>query len=308
MKVSIVILTFDRPDELFKTVSRLVKDVPQDIEIIVVDNASKTPATQVLKVFENIRCLRMPENVGVGARNEGIRAAVGELVVTLDDDVRGLTSGGLKKVIECFEADSDLAALNFKVLEEGTGRQINWCHHRKVEEWGNKCFETYEISEGAVALKRELAVSVGLYPERYFISHEGPDLALRLMDAGGVVRYDPEIVVRHAQSEVARVSWRRYYYDSRNLIWFAYKYFGWRRGTPKLIVQLGAMLIYSVRDGYLKYWFKAVRDALSGLPEIKPDAQCIRNETWQRYDKIKDYNPSVFYLLKKRIFKRNVSI
>lgn len=308
IQISIVILTYNRPVELVKTVGSLNFLNSENTEVIVVDNASEEPAKDVLKPYPFVSVITLEDNLGVGARNVAIKEAKTEIVITLDDDVRGITVDGIERIVHAFTSDPKLSALNFKVLEEGTGKQINWCHHRKVEEWGNKPFETYEISEGAVALRREAVVNVGLYPENYFISHEGPDLAIRLMNAGGVVRYEPKISVQHARSEIARVSWRRYYYDSRNLIWFVYKYFGWRRGILKIFIELGALFIYSIRDGYLKYWIKALKDALLGLPMQKSEKQRISDETWRRYDNIKVHNPSVMYLLRKRLFSQDVSI
>jgi GT2 family glycosyltransferase len=308
LKVSILILTYNRPDELIKTVESLETLNLENTEVIVVDNASEEPAKDVLKSYPFVSVITLENNIGVGARNVAIKKAAGDIVITLDDDVRGITKDGIGRIINEFSKDPKLAALNFKVLEEGTGKQINWCHHRKVEDWGDKAFDTYEISEGAVALRREAVISVGLYPENYFISHEGPDLAIRLMNLGGVVRYEPKISVNHARSEVARVSWRRYYYDSRNLIWFVYKYFGWRRGILKIFIAVGALFFYSIRDGYIKYWFKALKDACLELPKCKSEKLMISDDAWCRYDEIKVHNPSVIYLLRKRIFNRDVSI
>lgn len=306
--VSILILTYNRPDELVKTAQSVSALNLENVEVLVVDNASEQPAKDVLQSYTFLSVITLDDNIGIAARNAGIKAAKGEIVITLDDDVRGIDINSIDRIISEFYNDPKLAALNFKVSEEGSSNQINWCHHRKVEEWGNKAFDTYEISEGAVALRKAAVLKAGLYPENYFISHEGPDLAIRLINAGFNVRYDPKIRVNHASSEQARVSWRRYYYDSRNLIWFIYKYFDLRRGCLKLLIELGALFIYSIRDGYFKYWFKAVIDGVAGIGSNSIKKVKISQHTWEKYDEISRYNPSVFYLLKKRVFRRGISI
>ena len=95
-----------------------------------------------------------------------------------------------RKIVSALSV-ADVAAVNFRVVDKETGEQINWCHHRKLEEFADRRFDTYEISEGAVAFRREVVIDAGLYPEIYFISHEGPDLALRIMDLGFRVIYNP---------------------------------------------------------------------------------------------------------------------
>jgi len=307
-KVSIVVLTYNREEELIKTINNLSNLKYEGLEIIVVDNASKEPAKIILDNFCNVKVITLDENIGVGARNIGISEASGKYVITLDDDVRGLKDEDILVLIDSFEKDESIAAINFKVLEEGTGKQINWCHHRKVEEWGDREFDTFEISEGAVAFRREVVINAGLYPDYYFISHEGPDLAIRLMNNGYIVSYNPKVIVEHAQSLTARVSWRRYYYDTRNLIWFIFKYFGFRVGVKKLVIGLGALFVYSVRDGYIKYWFKGVFDSLKVLKKVKEDKVQINKKTWRRYKEIESFSPSFLYQLKKRLFNKNVSI
>lgn len=306
-KLSVVVLTFSRPSEILNNITQLLTLTYKDLEIVVVDNASEIPVSSILPEDPRVKIIILEENVGVAGRNVGISAASGEIIITLDDDVTGITDDSIDKILELFEKP-DIAAINFKVLDEKTGEITNWCHHRMQEIYSDISFDTYEISEGAVAFKKNIIVQAGMYPSLFFISHEGPDLAIRIMDLGYRVIFTPEIIVKHSHCQVARVDWRRYYYDTRNAVWLVTRSFPILTGARILIMDIGPMFIYSIRDGYFKYWLKGVYDAVLKLKEVIKSRKKISKKTHRAYKEISSYNPSVFYILKRRLFKKNVSI
>lgn len=304
--ISIVVLTYNRKDEIKRNLSELKKINYSPLEIIVVDNCSEIPVRSFID-DETINIVRMPQNLGVAGRNEGVKVARGEIVVTLDDDVFGFNDQAITELNRIFQ-DSTIGAVNFKVIDDLTENQVNWCHKRKVEEYGDQTFDTVEISEGAIAFRREAITEAGLYPEYFFISHEGPDLALRIMNLGYRVIYYPKIVVRHSHAVAGRPGWRRYYYDTRNQIWLLARLFPISIGWRKAIIGLGAMFVYALRDGYFLYWVKGVRDGLGGVRRAYKDRTNINAETWQRYKAIQKHNAGFFYMVKKRLFSRSVRI
>ena len=196
--ISVVILTYNRLEELRCRLSELSLLAYPRLQVIVVDNCSEIPASSLAEEFPRVNFIRSPGNIGTGGRNIGISQANGEIAICLDDDVGGLTDDALLSVCQLFE-DASLGGVCFKVIEATTDRITNWVHHRSVEDFAETSFETYEITEGAVAFRRDVAISAGLYPESFFISHEGPDLAFRIMELGYRVIYTPTVTVRHAE-------------------------------------------------------------------------------------------------------------
>jgi ADP-heptose:LPS heptosyltransferase/GT2 family glycosyltransferase len=96
MLVSVVIPTHNRGEELLSTLNCLLaNDVPDGhkVEIITVDDASASPPAPLLEKVKtappfSLSCIRLEENVGPsGARNAGFRAAGGEIVLFMDDDI-----------------------------------------------------------------------------------------------------------------------------------------------------------------------------------------------------------------------------
>ncbi|MBD3656210.1 glycosyltransferase [Marinobacter sp.] len=303
MKVSVVLLSYNRPEEIFRNVQELYHSLDRNVEIIVVDNNSLTPVFDIISPkFPEVKVIRLADNLGVAGRNYGVQKAKGEFVITLDDDVFGFKMEDANVIVSKFESNPKLSAINFKIVDDVTKESVNWIHHRDVNEWVNITFNTYEISEGACAFRRSDFIAVGGYPAYFFISHEGPDLALRLLNAGFSVIYFPKVEVRHAHSQVARVSWRRYYFDTRNLIWLVVRNMPAGLLIKTLIVGLGAQFIYSVRDGYVLYWIIAIRDAILKIKDVLSDRNPLKKEAALKYKKMHSYNVGYLKLLKIRIF------
>jgi GT2 family glycosyltransferase len=279
----------------------------QPLEIIVVDNCSAEPARNYLQEFlPAIKVIEMASNLGIAGRNRGIEEAGGEIVVTLDDDVYGLDGDDLRRIIDVL-ADPRVGAVCFKVVDPDN-RITNWCHHYDVDEYSDRSFVTNEITEGAVAFKRPVLQKSGLYPTRFFISHEGPDLAYRIMNQGYVVTYSPEVRVIHRHSPQGRASWRRYYYDTRNLLWLAVRNYRLLYGLKWVTIGLAAMFVYAARDGYLRYWGRGIWDGLVGLRQAYRERTPPTASTWAIVEDIERNRPGFWTMVKKRVFNRGVRI
>jgi GT2 family glycosyltransferase len=307
--VTISILTCERKDLIERQIKALSLIQYTPLEIIIVDNSVETDLSSLFsETDERFHWLPQHENKGVGARNIGLSEAKGEFIICLDDDVFGITDNDISFLVEMFQSDSFLGAACFKVINPETKKNINWCHHRKIEDDSNNVFITNEITEGAVAFRNATLKKSGYYPDFFFISHEGPDLAIRIMNAGYTVYYRPEVVVEHHHSLLNRKSWRRYYYDTRNLFFLVIRNYPVLAGILFLSTRLCAMFIYALRDGFLRYWFRAVFDALRMAPKVLKTRVVMNNNTMLILRNINQRKPSFFYLMKRRLFLKEIKI
>lgn len=307
VEFSVVVLTYNREKYIKAQLQSLA--ALTDTEIIIVDNCSDDDyAQRAAEGLPNVRVLRMKENLGAVGRNHGIADANGKYILTLDDDVWGITQQDLAHAKAKFEADPTAECLCFHVIDEQTANTINWMHHCDKHEFSGREFETYEISEGAAIFRASCFKKVGLYPEKFFISHEGPDLAFRIINAGGKILYFPGITVTHAHAIEGRPGWRRYYYDTRNLIWLAYRNYNIQLLLKRFPLQLAAMLFYSLRDGFLSYYVKAVRDAATGMKYFRGTRTPLSPEAYQRICQMDKNRPPLSYYIKERIFKKEVKL
>ena len=309
MKISISILTYNRANILIDLLKSLVLLSYNNVEIIVVDNCSSDHTYDAVHAnFPQVKYIRMQENIGVVARNVGILKSTGDIILTLDDDIIGIDDNKIQKIIKLFQQKYAVGAICFNVRDYYTGEICNWCHHYKKEEFYEKEFITDEITEGAVAFRRKALDQTNLYPDLFFISYEGADLLCSLLRAGYITIYTPEVSVRHRHASEGRVSWRRYYYDTRNQIWFVVRNYPLFWGGKYLARGLTAMLVYSIRDGYFLYWLKAIKDAFIKLPEVLKSRNPLTDSNIKLLKKISKHRPSVIYMLKKRMFSRKVRI
>lgn len=307
--VSLVILTYKRRELVLSLVEGIaqLKDVLEDI--VIVDNKSEEGLEEALALnYPEIKVLTLSDNVGTEGRNIGIKNVTSDIVILLDDDVFGLTKNHVALLLERFITNDQLAALCFKVIHAESENIINWCHHKPKELFADKSFETYEITEGAVAVRRNLFLEVGGFPGHFFISHEGPDLALRLIDAGYEVCYDPRVAVKHHQSTLGRASWRRYYFDTRNVIWLSVRNYPIVYGLRFLAVQQGAMLVYSIRDGFIKYYFKGTFDAIVNINQEWKARKVISTTTINKLKILNVQDEGFWVKVKKRLFSQDVGI
>jgi GT2 family glycosyltransferase len=306
---SLVILTFNRAARLAQLLESLVPVVTPEVELIVVDNHSQDETVSVISAARlPLTHLRTEANIGVAARNIGLERAAAEIVVCLDNDVFGIDRQALDVIKSAFDEDPKVAAINFKVLDPWTNQICNWVHHCKAEEFGDRTFETYEITEGAVAFRKSAVAEAGWYPEAFFLSHEGPDLAVRLIDRGYKVIYRGDIAVKHWHDSDGRQSWMTYYYDTRNQYWLAVRNFPTGYALRYLLRGHVSTWAYAVRDGYVKHWARGVRDGLAGLRTMGRDRRIVSAATMQALRTMDARRPSLPYMARKRLFRREMRL
>lgn len=103
--VSVIIPAFNRADTIYRAIKSVLAQKYEELEIIVVDDASTDNTEEVVRGFQDkrVRYLRQSENRGAAAaRNAGIEAARGEFAAFLDSDDEWL-AGKLDKQMKLFE-------------------------------------------------------------------------------------------------------------------------------------------------------------------------------------------------------------
>jgi len=308
IKISITILTYNRCIVLKQLLTSLMKLDYEPLELIVVDNYSADQTQQIVKKeFPSVNYIRTTKNLGAVARNFGIKAATGKFIITLDDDIFGITLEDIHNLINFFDNNKAVGALNFKILDLNNN-VCNWVHHCEKAKSYDTRFLTYEITEGAVAFRKSALDKVGYYPLHFFLSHEGPDLAFRLLENGFTVEYSNLIVVLHSHSTLGRRRWYNYYYDTRNQFWLALQNFPVSYALKYLTIGIISMFLYSLRDGYVKYWVKGIRDGILGYKIALRNRKVISRKTISILKEIDSQRPSFLKQVKNRLFKENIRL
>jgi glycosyltransferase involved in cell wall biosynthesis len=124
--VSVVIPTRDRPRQLARAVQSALAQSAADLEILVVDDASTTPAAEGLAAFGDVRLrvLRHAQRRGASAaRNTGIAHARGAFVALLDDDDEWLPAKLERQLTRFATGGEDLGLVycGVEVVAEASG-------------------------------------------------------------------------------------------------------------------------------------------------------------------------------------------
>jgi len=214
--LSVVVATRDRPDFLDECLASLRMALTPDDELIVVDSASKTMSTSAVAKAHGARVIRCSTPGTSVARNAGWRAARGNWVAFVDDDVR-VDPGWSNALHAAVSTSPDLSFL--------TGRlRLPYQAERPVAVFDDANpiridRDTVEdVGHGAnFAARRDALDAVGGYDESLGPGarwQAGEDLELidRLIATGLNGRYEPGVSGYHVQWRTSRdlfsLEWR----------------------------------------------------------------------------------------------------
>lgn len=290
MKASIVILSWNRRDEIAHCLDRLRECF--DGEVVVVDQGSKDGSRELLESRTDIHLVALEENVGVAAgRNIGNAAAGGDIIISIDSDATFATDFSFELVRKEFEAAERLGAISFRVRNVSLGSD-QWPYSNEPSLIP---FETTRFAGGGHALRKTAFDEVKGYDPSLFFYWEEFELSAKLIGKGYEIHYKPDLVVEHAPSANARVEWRtgRYFYRVRNRIYIIRKFFrGWAK-LRELVFISAAYALLSLRLGLIGQATRGVIAGLSMPVSSQPTTTELRRFTrkWQELERANRPSP-----------------
>jgi GT2 family glycosyltransferase len=168
-RVSLIIPTFARPHLLPRAVESALQSA-RDVEVIVVDDASRDETAHVCAELRNIKYVRLDRNQGVaGARNIGVLESTGEFIAFLDDDDLRI-AGSLDHQLSLFDevpeagfvaggvllADQDCVPMGKRALVRPQRGDLFW----QILELG------VHLIPGSVVVRKSCFQAVGLFNKR----------------------------------------------------------------------------------------------------------------------------------------------
>ena len=123
-RVSVIVRSYNRLPALAELLTALLAQQHEDFEIVVVDQSTQRDPTDVARIEqlasdERSRILRYPPLGGPGARNAGVRAARGALLVFIDDDDLPADANWLRHHEANFHDDKCLGVTGQFIGEDG---------------------------------------------------------------------------------------------------------------------------------------------------------------------------------------------
>lgn len=234
---SIIIIAWNNKEHLAVCLSRLLRQIKSDIEIILVDNGS-TDGLDLDHIPSSpdvsLRIERFSSNLGFAAANNiGARLARSEWIILLNADAYP-EPNWLKNLLRAAEQNPEYNFFSSRQIQyhnptllDGAGDEYHasglaWrrFYNRPIAGYGLSQEETFGACAAAAMYRREDFLKAGGFDEDYFSYFEDVDLSFRLRLRGGRCLYVPDAVVHHVGSASAgKLSDFVVYYGHRNLVW-----------------------------------------------------------------------------------------
>ena len=223
-RVGVVVLTYNRCDDVVRTVERLRALAPPP-PLVVVDNGSPDGTADALAArFPDLDVVRLPDNRGAAGRNAGVAHLDTPYVAFCDDDT-WWAPGMLGRAADLLDAHPTLALVTGTVLVEPGGRLDPTC----LEMARSPLRARPELPGSPVlgflcaasVVRRDVFLDVGGFEPRLFLGGEEALLAIDLAARGWALAYVPDVIVHHEPSRRRDARHRRRLLV-RNALWCAW--------------------------------------------------------------------------------------
>jgi GT2 family glycosyltransferase len=262
-KVTVVLITHNRRDELLRTLAKL-EELPGSPPVIVADNGSADgTAAAVRRLHPAAEVIAARSNLGAVARNLAVRQVTTPYVAFCDDDT-WWEPGALQRCAEALDAHPDVAVATARIIVEPAGLEdpivAELAGSPVPGRPGLPGPALMSFLAGASVLRVRPFRQAGGFSPRLWLGGEEELLAADLVTAGHYLCYLPGAVVHHAPSGRRDPRLRRWL-GIRNTLWFTWL----RRPLPAAARRTAELARTVPRDRTSAAAFAA---ALAGLPWV----------------------------------------
>jgi GT2 family glycosyltransferase len=241
-KVSVITVNYNQTQVTLECLRSLNQQDYKELEIIVVDNASKEdPAQQILAEFPTVRYIPSDRNLGfAGGNNLGVAVAQGEYLFFINNDTE-LTNTCIDRLSNFLDEHPGCGAVSPLIcyFKEGAAGEdiIQYAGMTPVSKTtarnttlGSGSLdkgqysvptETAYVHGAAMMVPKHVVEEVGTMAEHFFLYYEELDWCERIKRAGYGVWIDPRAKIYHKESaSVGQSSPLKTYFLNRNRILF----------------------------------------------------------------------------------------
>ena len=211
--LTIAIPTYERGTVLCDTIEQLLALEPRANEIVIVDQTRAHPPEVAarLQAWHDagaIRVIRLEQPSITRAMNTALREAKSAHVLFLDDDIipsknlvgahaQALEQRGIWAVVgQVLQPGETTSHFDDETLRRGFVRDLEFRFTHDT------ACDVQNVMAGNLSVDRARALSIGGFDERYTaVAYRfETDFALRLVAAGGRIRYEPTASIRHLKA------------------------------------------------------------------------------------------------------------
>jgi GT2 family glycosyltransferase len=257
---TIVITTKDRRDELAELLPTALAQTARVDVLVIDDGSSDGTAEMVRSRFPGVRVDRCTRSLGlIAQRNRAARLVDTPIIVSLDDDALLPSPRTVEQALADFDGGR-VAAVAMPYVDVRRSPDVRQAAPEPRSTWVTDTF-----IGTAHAIRRDVFLQVGGYRADLERGVEEPELCLRLLEAGYVVRLGRSDVLHHLESP-KRATARNVRLVWRNNLRQAW----WNVPMPYLVVRVLKVLVMGMvtgwRIGQPRAAFRGVGDGLRRAP------------------------------------------
>jgi GT2 family glycosyltransferase len=249
----------------------LIETIPvcEELEVIVVDNASQADEASVIEQrFPHVCVIRSAENLGfAGGNNLGFQASHGRFLFFINNDTVLMGTdeeklSALHSLVACLASDPKIGIVCPKIRFFWDRRPIQYAGYTPLSPitlrnrsigFGEEDHGQYDAPHptpyahgAAMLVKRKAVDKAGVMPDCFFLYYEELDWSVMMARAGYQIWYDPCCTIYHKESRsTGQNSPLKTYYISRNRLLFARRNIA---SPQKYLTYVYLILVVGVRD------------------------------------------------------------
>ena len=283
--ISIIILNYNAGQLLLNCVESVFKSRYENMEVIVVDNASSDKSHITCKEkFNKIHIISNEKNLGYcEGNNVGIRNAKGEFIVILNPDTE-VEPSWLDELLHAYIKNGDglyqpkILSLYEKEILQSTGNMLHLFGFGFAREKGlkdnkqRKNIETIGYASGT-CLFTSISVlnKIGLFDPFLFLYHDDLDLGWRAAQLGIKSYFVPSSEIYHAESYTLKWSAKKFFWLERNRRYCLLTHYSketYRKLLPSLILVDILVWLFYLYKGFLGSKIRAELDIIRNKEHI----------------------------------------
>ena len=280
--VSVLVVTWNRREELAKSLESVVAQTYPNHELVVVDNASTDGSADLVRErFPRAFLIRSHKNIGCpSGRNLGFANCRGKYVYMLDDD-GWLELDALERAVERGESDDALGVIMTQIKEVDGDRVV-----RSRPLGLTQPLYVSSFTGCCSMIRRDVFERIGGFPDDFFRQGEEEDFAIRMLDIGKFCFFEPAAVMYHRPSVINRNVTKFIYYTLRNTQKTGLRHWPF----PYNIMRVAWICVYALRfvvtRGQVLWPAKLMGNLIRDLLTLRGRRKPVRLSTFRLYRRL----------------------
>jgi GT2 family glycosyltransferase len=289
--VSVILLSYNRPQMIVAAVESVINQNWDALEIIVIDNKSSASDSieELISPYKRVKLIQNQDNLGfTGGMNLGLELATGKYIYFTEDDIV-LEQNCIANLLKACKQDPQVGLCSPVMLnlEAGTircaGGDIVFQPEYKVNLYSaEESYPNQDVTNRYVSFipgasifgETQFLRELGGFRADFFMYCEDVDLCVRTLNKGKKILIVSDAIVRHFEPKSHPVSALVQYHRGKNYVALHLLYAPW-----KVVIKYILSSTYysafnaknpSVRDN-LKQFIKVWQWILANLPQLLRD-------------------------------------